>query len=127
MTTVNVKHEGPGKYVVQRGETPPANDDGPPVLGIKHDDEKPRWDLLPLEPVARIVDVLTHGATKYQPNNWMQVFNAGDRYFGAAMRHLVAWKGGEKIDQESGLPHLAHATCSLLFLMWFDRNEENNK
>lgn len=39
----------------------------------------------------------------------------------AAMRHLAARAEGVLVDEESGLPHLAHAVCSLLFAMHFDR------
>lgn len=90
-----------------------------PPLGTKYDAQKPRWDLLPLGPVEDVVRVLTHGAAKYSDNNWRYVPNAHDRYFAAAMRHLVAYRQGELLDPESGLPHLAHAVCCLLFLMWF--------
>ena len=38
----------------------------------------------------------------------------------ACHRHLQAWWSGERLDKESGLPHLAHAVCCLLFLMWGD-------
>jgi probable DNA repair protein len=48
-----------------------------------------------------------------------------ERYFSAAMRHLVAWKEGSTHDLESGLPHLAHAVCCLLFLLWFDEKERH--
>ncbi len=34
----------------------------------------------------------------------------------AAQRHLIAHYSGEDIDPESGLPHLAHASCCLMFL-----------
>lgn len=27
-------------------------------------------------------------------------------------------------DSDSGLPHLAHAVCCLLFLMWFDGDQK---
>jgi len=91
--------------------------------GAKHDGGKPRWDLLPMGPVARVVDVLTFGATKYAPDNWQQVAEPGGRYFAAALRHLAAWSDGERLDPESGLPHLAHAACCLLFLLWFERGE----
>jgi len=64
--------------------------------------------------------VLTYGSIKYEDNNWMHVNPPKDRYFSAMIRHITAWKGGERIDKESGLSHLAHAGCCLLFLMWFD-------
>ncbi|WP_228144548.1 dATP/dGTP diphosphohydrolase domain-containing protein [Moraxella lacunata] len=32
--------------------------------------------------------------------------------------------GSEMVDGESGLPHLAHAVCCLIFLMWFDGSEK---
>ena len=88
----------------------------------KKDHGKPMWDLLPYKQIAKIVDVLTFGAKKYGPNQWQEVDNPRDRYFAAMMRHLTAWRGGKSIDEESGLPHLAHAGCCLLFLMWFDDN-----
>ena len=90
--------------------------------GVKHDDAKPRWSLLPWAQVERVVDVLTFGARKYEVDNWKRVPNARVRYFNAAMRHLLAWHRGERNDSESGLPHIAHAVCCLLFLAWFDDN-----
>jgi len=90
------------------------------MKGVKYDGEKPRWSLLPWREVNDIVKVLNHGATKYDDNNWQHVKPPKDRYFSAMHRHIYAWKTGEKIDPESGLPHLAHAGCCLLFLMWFD-------
>ena len=88
--------------------------------GKKFDGEKPRWDLLPLREVEEIVNVLTHGSQKYADNNWMHVKPPYKRYFSALLRHLKAWRSGEIIDKESGLSHLAHAGCCMLFLMWFD-------
>jgi hypothetical protein len=85
--------------------------------GSKHDQEKPRWDLLPLRAAERVVDVLTYGARKYAPDNWRLVKDARRRYYAAAFRHLTAWWLGASIDSESGLPHLAHAACCLLFLL----------
>ena len=90
--------------------------------GNKYDQDKPMWDLLPLRTVGRIVEVLTFGASKYSPGNWKMVPNAKDRYFAALMRHLEQWQAGEKVDKESGLLHLAHAGCCLLFLLWFEEN-----
>lgn len=87
------------------------------MSGRKDDAGKPRWHLLPWRAAALVVDVLEHGARKYAPDNWRVVPDPQPRYFSAAMRHLIAWWGGENRDPESGLPHLAHAACCLLFLL----------
>jgi len=88
--------------------------------GVKHDQEKPRWDLLPIKQIEDVVKVLTKGAVKYTDDNWMKVEKK--RYISALYRHISAWRQGEVIDPEWGLPHLAHAVCSALFLMWMDDN-----
>jgi len=94
--------------------------------GRKYDAGKPRWDLLPARELEQVVKVLTHGAKKYGADNWQLVVNAdADRYVAAHGRHLNAWQQGEIIDsgpKGSGLPHLAHAICCLLFLLWRDNN-----
>jgi hypothetical protein len=86
----------------------------------KHDAGKPRWSLLPAGAIRSVVDVLEHGARTYSVDNWQTVPDARRRYYDAAMRHIESWWSGEKWDAESGLPHLAHAACCVLFLMWFD-------
>ena len=90
------------------------------MTGKKFDVDKPRWCLLPPHPLRTIVRVLTMGAEKYGDNNWKYVKHAKDRYYSAALRHLMAWKDGEKKDKESKLSHLAHVGCCIIFLMWFD-------
>lgn len=84
--------------------------------GEKFDQEKPDWSLLPVQPIEDTVKVLTFGAKKYSRDNWKRVPNAGDRYYAAAMRHLIAWRKGEKLDEETGLSHLSHCICCLIFL-----------
>lgn len=91
--------------------------------GKKFDSDKDRWDLLPMAEAGQVVKVITHGARKYAPNNWQSVEDASNRYYAAAMRHLVAWRSGETLDPESKLPHLAHAICSLFFVFWHDNNK----
>jgi hypothetical protein len=44
------------------------------------------------------------------------------RLVGAVLRHTFAWMRGESIDPESGLSHLAHAACGLLFLLAYELN-----
>jgi hypothetical protein len=94
-----------------------------PAEGVKQDGGKPRWDLLPWEAVSPVVDVLTFGARKYAPDNWRHVPGARERYFAAAQRHMVAWWRGERVDPESGYPHLAHAACCVLFLLALEPRE----
>jgi hypothetical protein len=95
-------------------------------LGKKYDNEKLRWSLLPLEALQDVVNVLEFGAKKYAPDNWKYVDNAQARYWDAAMRHMIAYKIDNQTDSETGLSHLAHAICCLLFLSQFDI-EDNNK
>lgn len=82
----------------------------------KHDQEKPRAELLPSAPLLAIAEVLTFGAQKYAAHNWRQGFDQS-RLIGAAYRHLMAYNDGEDEDPESGLPHLAHLGCCVLFML----------
>ena len=89
----------------------------------KFDNGKLMWDLLPLSMVEPIVKVLTYGAKKYRPNSWQCVRHGRDRYYAAMLRHIRDWQSGEFYDPESGLPHLAHAACNMIFLLWLTRND----
>jgi hypothetical protein len=107
---------------------PPLGEAGPPPRppdGRKFDGGKRMFRLLPVAPLGLIVDVLTFGAKKYAVDNWQLVDDAPARYEDAMFRHIFAWKAGEKNDTESGLPHLAHAGCCLLFLMHFELTPES--
>jgi hypothetical protein len=88
--------------------------------GSKDDSGKAPWHLLPWDSVRQVVRVLAYGAEKYCAGGWKLVPDARERYFSAAERHLIAWQEGEDNDPESGLSHLAHSACSLLFLLWFE-------
>jgi hypothetical protein len=90
----------------------------------KFDAGKVMWDLLPWSVVADVVRVLMYGAKKYTVDGWKKVPDARARYFAATIRHLTAWWEGERVDRESGLTHLSHAACNLLFLMWGDRGKK---
>lgn len=94
-----------------------------PKLGRKFDGGKPDWSLLDLNILTDTVSVLTFGAKKYARDNWKYVNDAQHRYHAALIRHLAAYQSGEYTDPESGLPHLAHAMCCLIFLSWFAKQE----
>lgn len=98
--------------------------------GRKHDSNKPRYSLLPTGTVNQVIQVLEYGASdKYEVDNWQKIPDARRRFYDAAMRHIDAWWNGEINDLDkdgvkgSQLPHLAHAICCLLFLLWFDEQE----
>ena len=86
--------------------------------GVKHDQGKPRMDLLSGLALEEVAKVLTFGAVKYGEHNWRGgiVFS---RLIAAAMRHLFAYARGESKDPETGLSHIAHAMCCLMFLLEF--------
>lgn len=86
--------------------------------GIKFDDSKLPWHLLPGDAVAEIVKVLQFGADKYSERNWEKGM-AWSRCFSALMRHMWAYWKGEDNDPETGLSHLAHAGCCVLFLLGY--------
>jgi len=86
---------------------------------VKHDAGKPALELLPFRALVVVGDVLRYGSLKYEPGNWKRGA-AWSRYLGAALRHVFAWASGESNDIETGLSHLAHAVCCLLFLMEYE-------
>lgn len=89
--------------------------------GLKYDQDKVRLDLLPYAPLSETARVLMYGVEKYGENNWRKGFNYS-RLISAALRHIFAFNSGEDKDPETGLSHLAHATCCLLFLEQFNQN-----
>lgn len=83
--------------------------------GVKHDQGKPRLGLIATKFLWGLARVLTFGAIKYEAHNWRKGF-AYSRLYDALQRHLTAWNDGEDLDPESGLNHLDHAACELMFL-----------
>ncbi len=88
--------------------------------GRKFDGGKLQYGLIPPLALKATVEILTFGAEKYEPDNWKHVPDSKRRYFDALQRHLWAWKQGEVMDPESGVHHLAHAMCCLMFLYEHD-------
>jgi hypothetical protein len=90
--------------------------------GRKFDAGKIDYTLIPWDGMEEIVKVLEFGARKYARDNWKHVEGGEQRYQAAAFRHLIAYNRGEKVDQETGLSHLAHAGCCLLFLLSLEKH-----
>ena len=91
--------------------------------GLKYDEEKPRMHLLPPKSTFEVAKVLTFGANKYDEQNWRKLDNLQSRYTSGALRHIFAHMDGETLDVESGLSHLAHAICCLLFKLEIELEE----
>lgn len=83
--------------------------------GVKFDEGKPRFDLLPPDALNEVARVFTMGAAKYADRNWEKGMDWG-RVYAATHRHMGAFWGGEQFDAESGLLHTAHATFGTLVL-----------
>lgn len=83
---------------------------------MKFDTDKIRYDLVPPRTIEMMAEVITFGAKKYKPNNWRECKDLA-RYEGALMRHIQAWRLGEKNDDETGFHHLAHAMTNLAYIM----------
>lgn len=89
------------------------------LSGKRQDDGKPRMALLSPIAMEEIAKVLTFGAEKYGDNNWRGGFK-WTRVANCLLRHIFAWLRGEDKDKESGLSHLAHAGCNIMFLLEFE-------
>jgi hypothetical protein len=87
--------------------------------GVKFDDDKTPYELLPPELLHGVAQVLKFGAIKYSARNW-ELGMAWSRPFGALMRHMWAWWRGEDVDPETGMSHLWHAGCCIAFLMAYE-------
>lgn len=82
----------------------------------KADAGKPRPTLVPVSLNEAVTAVREYGCAKYHdPENWRKV--EPQRYRDALYRHWLAYLKGEKLDKESGLPHLWHLACNAAFLI----------
>lgn len=87
--------------------------------GIKHDQDKPDMSLLSTVALIKVAQVMSFGKKKYSAHNWRGGFK-WSRPLAAAARHLYAYIGGEDKDPETGISHLAHACCCLMFVLEFE-------
>jgi hypothetical protein len=86
----------------------------------KADAGKLPMHLIAPELPEEVAAVLGFGAAKYGERNWERGM-AWSRAYAALQRHMWAWWGGEDRDPETGMSHLAHAGCCLMFLLAYER------
>jgi hypothetical protein len=95
----------------------------PTGTALKFDDGKLPLHLLSTEAMNQTAAVLAFGAEKYAAHNWRKGF-VWSRPLSATMRHITAFNAGEDKDPESGLSHLAHAACCIMFLLEFEKTHK---
>ena len=88
--------------------------------GARYNTNKPDLSLIPLCTLEDEARVWMYGKQKYAAWNWAKGMNWSIP-LACALRHLAAWQRGEENDQESGLPHLAHAMCNLRMLTLYSK------
>lgn len=103
-----------------------AFDPASATVGRKFDGGKLDYTLVPFQAMDEIVKVLMFGAQKYDRDNWRYVDNAMQRYAAAAFRHLTAHVKGERVDPETGISHLAHVGCCVLFMLALEKSNGND-
>ena len=90
-------------------------------------DDKLRWDLLPLEEIEDIVKVYHAGSKKYGDNLWQNLPNAYNRYKAAMFRHLVEHEKGNLFDEETGCRHLAQVAWNAIAMLYASKHEVMEK
>lgn len=83
--------------------------------GVKFDQGKVRISILPGLAIEQVAKVGEFGAKKYGDYNY-KLGMPVTKYINAAFRHIfIQWLfKNEDLDQESGLPHLAHGAWNIL-------------
>lgn len=93
--------------------------------GRKDDHGKAPYHLLAPEMLEATAQVLKFGADKYAPRNWEKGMD-WSRPYSALMRHMWAWWKGEGKDPETGMSHLWHASCCIMFLIAYEERKTGN-
>ena len=87
--------------------------------GVRFDQGKLRYDLLPPDGMEELVRVYTKGAAKYADRNWEKGMAWG-RVVGSLFRHTFAFIKGETHDPETGCHHMAMVAWNALALCVYD-------
>jgi len=90
--------------------------------GARFSEGKIRHDLIPPWSLNELARVYTYGCKKYSPDNWRKGLKWRQDVIGPLLRHLWKWIRGEKIDEESGMYHLAMVLWNVITLMEYEKN-----
>lgn len=79
---------------------------------------KPGLHALPIRPLFLAGEVMRQGALKHGGTyNYRAKALKASMYYDALLRHLARWWERRDVDEESGMPHLAHVICNAVMLL----------
>lgn len=76
---------------------------------------KPELSFIDLDSMMDTADVFSFGAKKYSRDNWKKGQSL-TQVLDSMMRHIAGLQRGEFFDPESGLPHIGHIGCNMIFV-----------
>lgn len=74
-------------------------------------------EYVPPSAIHSLARAFADGARKYGPFNWREKTISSTVYYGAALRHLMAWYDGEDNASDSSLSHLDHALACIAMII----------
>ena len=110
------------EHVQTECEEPVADSVAPRVSADRFNSGKPKlsYVLEAREALVGVARVLEKGAEKYSRGNWQKGL-PWTEVVDSATRHLTAFLMGQDNDEETGLPHIDHVLCNMLFLSQYLR------
>jgi hypothetical protein len=90
---------------------------------LRYDTGKEPLSLIPVYPILELAKVYQFGSGKYSPNNWRKGM-PWSKVYSAMMRHALKFWGGEDLDNESKLHHLAHVIWNGVALLEYTRTQK---
>ena len=84
---------------------------------------KAKLSLVPYHGMVAVAEVREYGVKKYgDPDGWKEV--APLEFIDAALRHIGKYLAEADYDEESGLHHISHAACNLMFVADMVKNNQ---
>lgn len=86
--------------------------------GLRFNEGKRRFDLIPPDAMAALADLFTIGARKYAERNWERGM-AYSKVIASLDRHWNDFKAGIDRDPETGCLHITHVVWNAMALLTF--------
>ncbi|GAC1500211.1 MAG: hypothetical protein NVS1B6_06420 [Steroidobacteraceae bacterium] len=86
--------------------------------GLRFNEGKARYDLIPPEALDALAEHYGRGALKYADRNWERGMGWG-KCFASLMRHGWAWMRGEDCDPETGSHHMIAVAWNAIALFTY--------